>query len=231
MIQRANGPVPGIEPLMLPKYARGREEAGEAFSVSGSGDAKNVTIAEANIRNHSSHLFSEASHGLRIHTAESDVEKSSKSTGLLPKDNIAQQTSGKPQSRPDAPVIASARKELPAEKKKEQPGDEVAVKPTGRDEKSGRQEATSREVFLKRIEASPDTTTRRTEAVSSSPKQALRKEVVRADVSIQARPVTISIGHIEVRATQQPAVSPRKPAFQPGVSLAHFLKREGGARS
>jgi hypothetical protein len=43
--------------------------------------------------------------------------------------------------------------------------------------------------------------------------------------------VTVSIGHIEVRAAQSPPVErPRRPGFRPSLSLSDFLKQSDGGR-
>lgn len=228
MIQRANGPLSGIEPLLLPRYARGREEAGDPFSGAEQGYAENVTVADTNIRRGSPELFAESPRGLRTHPVESDGKVHPKDRSEKLEAHLPSHTPEKPQPQPSMPLATPASKESHAVTVSSRSTHEVVVKPIAQHEK---QVATPHEVLPARTGALPRIPGKRAEGVSGSLKEMPRKEAERDDIAMRTRPVTISIGHIEVRAAQPPVASPRKPAFRPGVSLAQFLKREGGARS
>jgi hypothetical protein len=62
--------------------------------------------------------------------------------------------------------------------------------------------------------------------------QARQRDVATNDARVLPPQITVSIGHIEVRAAQAPAAErPRRPEFRPSLSLAEFLDAPGRGRS
>jgi hypothetical protein len=229
MIQRAKGDLPGIEPLLLPRYARGRDAAGEALPHLEEGYADQVSVTATNSRMPSTEVPVAAAQRPHPQLEERSIAQPAKEAVREPE---ARTPSRKPdEGRPSIFATASVGRKISDRAEQVGPTREVVMQTILRDEKHARVGKDPREASAEQTVASPRAQRERPHAASALSKQDLRKDAGSPDIAVQARPVTISIGHIEVRAPQAPAAAPRRPAFKPSVSLAQYLKGEGGARS
>ncbi len=275
MVQRTRDRLPGIEPLLQPRYApqgsagqRSRTDATDSMDSfteasrcsseeSGSANARSEALPApqaANLRDTSvSETLIYVDREPRrepLQTTQSVLERyRHRHSGVepLPGTQTDQQRSGslnpeaEPAVMPAQRVIGrddSAAQIVPA--KLASPSREgssamkaaslKAANSTAVDSIASKISPNEQTAVTLRVQAAP-ATLRSSENESSRRQQLLPVSHIEARVVEKtSSEVTISIGHIEIRAAQV-AERPRRPAFRPRVSLNDFLNPQNGQRN
>jgi hypothetical protein len=257
MIQRARAPIPGVEPLLQPRYARpeadGRQSRRDAPRQAGeSPEARSSN--EFSPRFSSEEFSPEKSGSASRRSAEntSPIAPAAKTHIPAMETPIMTRPAAAAGQRPQnahLDRVPSTRLEHHLQPPAEPAiGKAEPVPPfdSGRLEKFGVTRASvSIPVASPVVPAIPVAIG--TGKATSSQRQSAEHATLRPPASNSQRPapvpqgtienrtpdVTIAIGHVEVRAAQQVVERPRRPAFRPRVSLSDFLRSEapgGGFR-
>lgn len=236
MVKRARAPLPGIEPLLRPRYAysgalAGRShrdtimEASELPSIkpgpagrfpdqspnmptAASGDRDEIDGPGAP-RSRKRVSEPELPHTSERHSPEFRPRPSEGSSSLAQIHRPARASDSAPQIAPALPDLNSGSASPPA---KTAPGRSPQL--------IAEQVVATRRIETAHPPFSPPST--KLSRQQPAPEQEAAAE--------ESAGVTISIGHIEIRAAQV-VEHPRKPPFRPRVSLSEFLSQRNGERS
>jgi hypothetical protein len=237
MVKRTRAPLPGIEPLLKPRFARRGASAArsQTDTIMQAGEFSPGRLEPADRFPNQAPTIQPEAWGDRDEIEGSGATRSEERVAQPDAQQITERHSPEFRRRQSEGFASFAQAHRPASASHSAPQIDPAV------------------LDLKSRSASPPTKTEPSRLPKFIPEQVVvthrkgpeaplfsppatklsskQQPVVEQEATAEkSSDVTISIGHIEIRAAQA-LEQPRKPAFRPRVSLSEFLSQRNGERS
>jgi hypothetical protein len=237
MVKRARAPLPGIEPLLRPRYAHSGALAGRSHrdTIMEASELPSTKPEPAGRFSDQSPHIPPAASGARDEIAGPGAPRSGErvSEPDLPQIGERHSPEFRPRQSEGSPSLAQIHRPASASDSAPQIAPALpdlnsrsASPPTKTAPGLSPELIAGQVVATRRIETAHPPFSPPSTKLSSWQQPAPEQEAA----AEKSAGVTISIGHIEIRAAQV-IEHPRKPPFRPRVSLSEFLSQRNGERS